>query len=166
MTDETATSESEDAISAAERILAQENESVGEDSEEERFLSLSPLSASTEITFAPLVLPTHAPTRTNPISSMQHRYIRKRWSRGVRGHQKQRRLLQIVSLSIVAAILIFVLVPVGAGFAAYGAYNNISGIAHDGINHLLKVKSLLPISKSDPTAALNAHEIAAGAGGI
>ncbi len=144
--DETATSESEDAIFAAQRILARENEGGEEESEEEQFFSLIPL-------------PVHAPTRTHPVSNVQRRYVRKRWSRDVRGHQKQRRLVQIVSLSIVAAILIFVLVPVGAGFAAYGAYTNISGIAHDGINHLLKVKSLLPISKSDPTAALNATKL-------
>jgi len=146
--DEIATRESEDAISAAERILAQENESVGEDSEAAQLLPL-----------ASLVLPTHAPMRTYPVSNVQRRYVRKRWSREIRDHKKQRRLVQIVSLSIVAAILLFVLVPVGAGFAAYGAYNNISGIAHDGINHLLKVKSLLPISKSDPTAVLNATKL-------
>nr|HET6903769.1 DUF4012 domain-containing protein [Ktedonobacteraceae bacterium] len=160
--DEIATSESEDAISAAERILAQEDEGVGEDSGAEQLLSLAPTAASTVVPFAPLVLPTpHAPTRTYPASkgAAQHRYVRKRWSREVYGHKKQRRLMQIVSVAIVAAILLFVLVPVGAGFAAYGAYNNISAIAHDGVNHLLKVKSLLPISKSDPTAALNATKL-------
>ncbi|MEO8953135.1 MAG: DUF4012 domain-containing protein [Ktedonobacteraceae bacterium] len=159
--DETATSESEDAISAAERILAQEDESVGEDSEVGQLLPLAPMAVSTEVSFAPLLPTPHTPTRTYPVSktAVQRRYVRKHWSREVHGHKKQRRLVQIVSLSIVAAILLFVLVPVGAGFAAYGAYNNISGIAHDGINHLLKVKGLLPISKSDPTAALNATKL-------
>src|SRR3989440_4607157 len=90
---------------------------------------------------------------------LQRRLVRKRWVRGEQGHTKKQRLLQIVSVTILAAILLFVLVPVSAGFAAYGAYNNLNGIAHDGVNHLLKVKSLLPISKSDPTAALNAKNL-------
>ena len=90
---------------------------------------------------------------------LQRRLVRKRWMRDEQGYTKKHRLLQIVSLTIFAAILLFVLLPVSAGFAAYGAYNNISGIAHDGVNHLLKVKSLLPISKSDPTAALNVKNL-------
>src|SRR5436305_5252423 len=91
--------------------------------------------------------------------AIHRRLVHKRWTRDEQVHTKKRRSLQIVSFAILAAIILFVLVPVGAGVAAYGAYNNISGIAHDGVNHLLKVKSLLPISKSDPTAALNTKNL-------
>jgi len=91
--------------------------------------------------------------------ALQRRMVRKRWLRDEHTHHIKWRSLQFISLAVIATILLFILVPVSAGFAAYSAYNNISGIAHDGINHLLKVKSLLPISKSDPTAALNANNL-------
>src|SRR6266496_2390030 len=91
--------------------------------------------------------------------ALQRRMVRKRWLRDEHTHHIKWRSIQFISLAVIATILLFILVPVSAGFAAYSAYNNISGIAHDGINHLLKVKSLLPISKSDPTAALNANNL-------
>jgi len=108
-----------------------------------------------------LTLPAHARrknTNTRKVA-LQRRMVRKRLLRYEHIHYKKQRSLQVISFAVLAAILLFVLVPVGAGFAAYGAYNNISGIAHDGVNHLLNVKSLLPVSKSDPTAALNANNL-------
>ncbi|HLZ81460.1 MAG TPA: hypothetical protein VKP04_07490, partial [Ktedonobacteraceae bacterium] len=104
-----------------------------------------------------LTLPAHARRKNTNAGkvALQRRMVRKRFLRYEHIHHKKQRSLQVISFAVLAAILLFVLVPVGAGFAAYGAYNNISGIAHDGVNHLLKVKSLLPVSKSDPTAALN-----------
>ena len=163
----TGDSASEDAITEAERILAGEREVDGQDeSSEEEVQSLVPVGASTGTVLALPVSSVSSVAISTPIRtystgkrSMQHRYVRRRWVREGSSHKKQRRFMQIVSLSIVAAILIFVLVPVGAGLAAYGAYNNVSGIARDGVNHLLKVKSLLPISKSDPTAALNVTKL-------
>ena len=163
----TGDSESEDAITEVERILAGEKEFPGQDGlNEEEMHSLVPVGASTGVARALPVSPLSPMSVSTPIRTystgkraIQHRYVRRRWVRDVGSHRKQRRFMQIVSLSIVAAILIFVLVPVGAGLAAYNAYSNISGIAHDGVNHLLKVKSLLPISKSDPTAALNVTKL-------
>ena len=162
-------SESEDAITEAERILAGEKEVGGQDGAvEEEIVPLVLIGASTGTARALPVSPVSpvsvsTPVRTYSTSTgkraVQHRHVRRRWSREVSSHKKQKRLVQVVSMSIVAAVLMFVLVPVSAGLAAYGAYNNISGIARDGVNHLLKVKSLLPISKSDPTAALNATKL-------
>jgi hypothetical protein len=111
---------------------------------------------------APLVVPissTRTRTYTIPKRTAQRRLVRKRWQRDIQGHSKNKRILRIVSVAAVVAMLLFVLVPVGAGMAAYGAYNNISGIAHDGVNHLLKVKGLLNVSKTDYTSALDATKL-------
>ncbi len=91
--------------------------------------------------------------------AMQRRLVRKRWQRDVQEQTKSSRVLKIVSLAAVIAMLLFVLVPVGSGMAAYGAYTNISGIAHDGVNHLLKVKGLFNVSKTDFTLALDAPKL-------
>ncbi|MFL5698862.1 MAG: DUF4012 domain-containing protein [Ktedonobacteraceae bacterium] len=91
--------------------------------------------------------------------AIQRRSAYKRWQRGIHDQQKHRHTLRIARLVIVAAMFVFVLLPAGAGVAAYSAYNNINAMAHDGLNHLLKVKSLLNVSKSDPTAALNATKL-------
>src|SRR5437870_5238633 len=84
---------------------------------------------------------------------------RKHWQRDVQDKRKQRRFQQVLILAVLVALVLVVLVPAGAGLAAYSAYNNISALAHDGVNHLLKVKSILNVSKIDPTAALNATKL-------
>jgi len=45
--------------------------------------------------------------------------------------------------------------PVGVGLAAYSVYSNIRGLANDGVDRLLHVKSMLNVDKSNPAAALN-----------
>ena len=151
------------AVAEVERIVVEEKERAGTELAalhghgEEKAL----LPTRTTYPLANYALPEHI--RGNAAYSrhtaLQRRIVRKRWLRDEQIHHKKRRTLQIISAAVLAAILLFILVPVGAGFAAYGAYNNISGIAHDGVNHLLKVKSLLPVSKSDPTAALNVKNL-------
>ena len=89
----------------------------------------------------------------------QRRLILKHWQREAQGKQKQRHIQRMLVLAVLAALVLFVLVPAGAGLAAYSAYNHISAVAHDGVNHLLKVKSLLNVSKTDPTEALNATKL-------
>jgi Protein of unknown function (DUF4012) len=90
----------------------------------------------------------------------RRRLVRKHWQREAQGKQKKRRHFQRMSiLAVLAALVLFALVPAGAGLAAYRAYNTISAIAHDGVNHLLKVKSILNVSKAEPTAALNAPRL-------
>jgi len=87
------------------------------------------------------------------------RSMRKRWVRNVQDGRRRRRFLTIVSTAVVAALLVIVLVPVGTGLAAYNAYTSIRGVALDGVNHLLAVKNLVPISKSDPLAALDTQKL-------
>lgn len=89
----------------------------------------------------------------------QRRLILKHWQHEAQGKHRQRSLQRILILSVLAALVLFVLLPAGAGLAAYGAYNHISALAHDGVNHLLAVKSILNVSKSDPTAALSATKL-------
>src|SRR6266567_3420621 len=158
----TVPTDAQDAITEVERILVEEKDEArtalsardgrGEGAKETLPVAYAPTH------LAPLSMPVyirHTALDGKRAVAIHRRLVHKRWMRDEQVHTKKRRSLQIVSFAIFAAIILFGLVPVGAGVAAYGAYNNISGIAHDGINHLLKVKSLLPVSKSDPTAALN-----------
>ena len=87
------------------------------------------------------------------------RSMRKRWVRNVQDGRRRRRFLTIVSTAVVAALLVIVLVPVGTGLAAYNAYTSIRGVALDGVNHLLAVKSLIPLTKSNPLAALDTQKL-------
>ena len=159
----TVPADAQEALAEVERILVEEKEensraiSLFNGAAAEKTLPLSPGSAPL-IPFMPSVHLSRGDLHGKR-AALQRRLVRKRWIRDEHGHTKKQRLLRIVSLTILAAVLLFVIVPVSAGFAAYGAYNNINGIARDGVNHLLKVKSLLPISKSDPTAALNVKNL-------
>lgn len=87
------------------------------------------------------------------------RFIRKRWQREIQAKRRRRRFRRVLISSVLAALVLFVLVPAVTGLAAYSAYNNMSALAHNGVNHLLKVKNILNISKSDPIAALNAARL-------
>lgn len=73
--------------------------------------------------------------------------------------QAHRRSARVISAAVVAALLLVILIPVGSGLAAYSAYTHIRNVAMDGVNNLLAVKNLVPIAKSDPTAALNANTL-------
>ena len=108
---------------------------------------------------APLVLPFPSRNGIAYKRVFQRSLTHKRWQRGIHGQQKHKRTQRIARFVIVAALFLFVLLPAGAGVAAYSAYSNVNAMAHDGLNHLLKVKSLLNVSKSDPTAALNATKL-------
>ena len=105
-----------------------------------------------------LVLPKGKKTSTKRRATEQKRFVRKHWERETRQH-KQTKLHRIVALSVVAVLLVIVALPVILGLVAYGAYSNVRGVATDGVNHLLKVKTLLAVSKSDPMAALNAPKL-------
>ena len=89
-----------------------------------------------------------------------HKIVRKRRIQDTLVQTRQRRsLYSLVSLVLVAIVLLGVLVPLGAGLAAYSVYSNVRSVAQDGVNHLLNVKNLLTISKSDPMAALDAKKL-------
>ena len=64
-----------------------------------------------------------------------------------------------MSIVVAAFILLAMLVPIGAGIVAYGAYTSIRGMALDGVDHLMNVKSLLAVAKSDPAAVLNVQQL-------
>ncbi|HKV02588.1 MAG TPA: DUF4012 domain-containing protein, partial [Ktedonobacteraceae bacterium] len=87
------------------------------------------------------------------------RSIHKRWMHNMQDERRRKRFHRLVSTGVVAALLILVLLPLGTGLAAYSAYNSIRGVALDGVNYLLTVKNLIPVSKSDPTAALDPHKL-------
>lgn len=88
-----------------------------------------------------------------------NRMVRKHWVRSVQNQRKRRRAYRIISAAVVVAMLSVILIPVGSGLAAYSAYTHIRGVTLDGVNNLLAVKNLIPVSKSDPTAALNADKL-------
>ena len=87
------------------------------------------------------------------------RSVRKQWIQDVQNWRKQRRFRSIVATTVVASLTFVIFLPLGTGLAAYSTYNSIRNVALDGVNHLLTVKNLLPISKSDPTAALDAQKL-------
>ena len=89
----------------------------------------------------------------------QRRLVRKRWERDERQQRQRKRLRRVFSIALVAAILLTVVTPVGIGLAAYSVYSNVRGLAADGVNRLLHVKSVLNVDKSNPMAALNATKL-------
>ncbi len=110
----------------------------------------------------PAVLPLYGKGRKRiDVKKVAHvrRSIRKRWIRDVQDRRKQRRFRSIMATTMVAALLFVIFIPLGTGLAAYSTYNSIRSVALDGVNHLLTVKNLLPISKSDPLAALDAQKL-------
>jgi hypothetical protein len=110
----------------------------------------------------PAVLPLHGKRQKRvDVKKVAHtrRSIHKRWIRDVQNRRRRRRFRSIVATVVVAALMFVIFLPLGTGLAAYSTYNSIRSVALDGVNHLLTVKNLLPISKSDPTAALDAPKL-------
>ncbi len=98
--------------------------------------------------------------RSSGKTGPQRRIVRKRRISSTLVQTRQRQgLYRALSLVLVAIVLLSVLVPLGTGLAAYSVYTNIRGVALDGVNHLLNVKNLLVVSKSDPMAALDAKKL-------
>jgi Protein of unknown function (DUF4012) len=101
----------------------------------------------------------HATRTTTAHIAQRRRFVRKRWLRDSQDKTKRQRIYRSVSIAMVSVILLSLLLPIGVGLAAYNVYNNVNGLAHDGINHLMTVKSLLPTSKSDIMSVLNASKL-------
>ena len=125
-----------------------------------------PGTSSTQVVvrenLVPAVLPLFAKGRKRinvKKVAQARRSIRKRWIQDAQNRRKQRRLGSIVATVVVASLMFVIFLPLGTGLAAYSTYNSIRNVALDGVNHLLTVKNLLPISKSDPTAALDAQKL-------
>ena len=89
----------------------------------------------------------------------QRRLVRKRRVRDERQQQQRKRWRRIFSISLVAAILLTIVMPVGIGLAAYSVYSNVRGLAVDGVDRLLDVKNVLSVAKSNPMGALNATKL-------
>ncbi|MBV9230118.1 MAG: hypothetical protein JOZ18_12450, partial [Chloroflexi bacterium] len=107
-------------------------------------------------------LPTYAryATRTTAAHIAQRRrFVRKRWVRDSLDKTKRHRFYRIISAAMIAILLLSLLLPLGVGLAAYNIYNNVNGLAHDGVNHLMTVKDLLPTSKNDIMSVLNAGKL-------
>src|ERR1019366_3567759 len=100
--------------------------------------------------------PTHT---TTAHMAQRRRVVHKRWVRDSQDKTKRQRFYRTVSIVMVSVILLSFLLPLGVGLAAYNVYNNVSGLAHDGINHLMTVKDLLPTSKNAITSVLNASKL-------
>lgn len=93
-------------------------------------------------------------------TTQPHRIIVKRSQRAKQlKQQRQKRTLRAASLALLAVLLFTILLPLGAGVAAYSIYTSVRSIALDGVSHLLTVKSILPLSKSDPMAALDTQKL-------
>ena len=149
------------------------------DADEEKLDASNDVTAITEFTDAPIpdtsrtqvvvrenlvpaVLPLYGKGRKRiniKKVAQTRRSMRKRWIQDVQNRRKQRRFRSIVATTVVASLMFVIFLPLGTGLAAYSTYNSIRSVALDGVNHLLTVKNLLPISKSDPTAALDAQKL-------
>ena len=93
----------------------------------------------------------------------QRRMIRRRRARETQEQGKRKRFYSIVSTISVTIILFGIVFPLIAGLAAYSLYNNLytnaNNLAHDGLNHLLAVKNLLPASQDDLLSSLDAQKL-------
>ena len=89
---------------------------------------------------------------------LARRSVRKNWVRREM-RVKSKRSRRFIGGAVAAAMLLALLVPVVAGLVAYNTYSSIRGVALDGVSHLMAVKTLLPASKSDPTAVLNTPKL-------
>ncbi|MBA2394220.1 MAG: DUF4012 domain-containing protein [Ktedonobacteraceae bacterium] len=101
----------------------------------------------------------HVTRTTASHMAQRRRFVRKRWMRDSQDKTKRQRFYRSVSIAMVSVILLSLLLPIGVGLAAYNVYNNVNGLAHDGINHLMTVKDLLPTSKNDIMSVLNANKL-------
>ncbi|WP_376793490.1 DUF4012 domain-containing protein [Thermogemmatispora sp.] len=92
---------------------------------------------------------------------LAHQLRRLRGRRRGRSQQqrKRHRFRAYLSLAVLIALIVGLLPPIGAALAAYGAYNNVKGLAEDGVKHLMNVKDLLTLDKNNPLAALEADKL-------
>ena len=170
---QTASVEPEDAVGEEEieeEGIELQEEKLDASSEEHTITDFSDTPedaiSSTEIvvreSLIPAVLPLYGKSRKRiniKKVAQTRRSIHKRWIHEVQSRRKQRRFRSIVATTVLASLMFVILLPLGTGLAAYSTYNSIRNVALDGVNHLLAVKTLLPISKSDPTAALDANKL-------
>ncbi len=152
--------------SEREEAVAQED-AVRADSAIEAPLPVpAPARSSTQVivreNLVPAVLPLSRKRRKRidiKKVAQTRRSIRQRWIRNVQNQRRQKYFHRTVASAVLAALLFMVVLPVGTGLAAYSTYNTIRGVALDGVNSLLTVKSLFPVSKSNLLAALDTAKL-------
>lgn len=94
---------------------------------------------------------------TGSQAALKHSLLR-RWARLSRT-QRQKRWVRILSAAVVACLLVSLAIPLCVGLIGYSTYNNIKGVASDGVNNLLAIKDLMPANKNDLTAVLNTQKL-------
>lgn len=106
-----------------------------------------------------------SPERTahnhTPMQAITHprRLVRKRQARTNQKLGMRVRLHRGMAIFLITMLFLGIVTPLGIGLVAYNVYTHASGLAHSGINHLLNVKTLLPVSKRDPMAVLDTHKL-------
>lgn len=86
------------------------------------------------------------------------RSVLRRWGKQVRVRQ-QKRWVKIVSAAVIATVLVGLAIPLIVGMMGYSTYNNIKGVATDGVDNLLAIKNLIPADKNDLTSVLNTQKL-------
>jgi hypothetical protein len=89
----------------------------------------------------------------------QRRLVRHRLERKAQKKDNRGRLSRVLSLSILTAMLLAILIPLGVGLQAYNVYSNVNNIARDGINQLMSVKDLFAAAKDDPMGTLDTEKL-------
>jgi len=83
--------------------------------------------------------------------------------RGKKVRRPRSRRRRIVTLSLVALILLGIAIPAGIaisyGISAYSTYNELKNQAHDGVQHLLNVKTIFTGVKSHPSSVLDTTKL-------
>jgi len=152
--------------SEREEAVAQEDAARADSAIEAPITAHTPVRSSMQVivreNLVPAVLPlSRKPRKRIDIKKVAQtrRSIRKRWIRNVQNQRRQKHFRRTVASAVVAALLFVVVLPVGTGLAAYSTYNTIRGVALDGVNSLLTVKSLFPVSKGNLFAALDTAKL-------
>ena len=94
---------------------------------------------------------------TGSQAALKHSVLR-RWEKQGR-LRKHQRLVRIISAAVVAAIVVGLAIPLCVGLVGYNTYNNIKGVASDGVNNLLALQALIPANKNDFISVLNAQKL-------
>src|SRR6266516_3556961 len=152
--------------SEREEAVAQEDAARADSAIEAPITAHTPVRSSMQVivreNLVPAVLPlSRKPRKRIDIKKVAQtrRSIRKRWIRNMQNQRRQKHFRRTVASAVVAALLFVVVLPVGTGLAAYSTYNTIRGVALDGVNSLLTVKSLFPVSKGNLFAALDTAKL-------
>src|SRR5581483_10097355 len=94
---------------------------------------------------------------TGSQAALKHSILR-RWGMQDR-RRKHQRLVRIISAAVIAAILVGLVIPLCIGLVGLNTYNNIKGVASDGVDNLLALQTLIPANKNDITSILNAQKL-------